>query len=218
MRISKLLGMRRQTVADIMKKIRTAMGSREKNLTLAGTIEMDEAFFGGRSKTKDTGKPPTHNKKQALVLVESEGRQAGNLVMKVIESSEYENLKEVLEQKVESDPPGQKIIADGLGSHHVVVALGHTIKMGHIPSELQSKILPCLNLAVSHAKRFFKGTFHHFCKRYIQLYFDEFCYRWNRRHLEKQLASHLLIACVLHQSVKTVRFKSSPTKTAFKAA
>ncbi|MBX9666912.1 MAG: transposase [Candidatus Obscuribacterales bacterium] len=58
----------------------------------------------------------------------------------------------------------------------------------------------CSSLAISHAKRFFKGTYHHFCKIHIQRYLDEFCYRWNRRHLEKQLATHLIGTCALHRA------------------
>lgn len=207
LRLSKQLGMHYTTVWFIVQKIRFAMAYREKNLTLAGYIEMDEAFFGGRnrskgkSKPKGQRKPPSYNKRQVLVLVESEGRQAGNLVMKVIDTNEYKDLRPVIAGKVESDPPGQWIRTDGWGSHHVVIELGHRLKMGPIPKDLLDKELRCVSLAVSHAKAFFKGTFHHFCKVHIQRYLDEFCYRWNRRHLERQIASHLLTACVLHPAV-----------------
>lgn len=195
MKLSKQLGVCRNTVSLMLMKIRSAMSARDENLTLAGSIEFDEALFGGRSKSKSLGKPPSTNKKYVLVLVENEGTQAGNLVMKVVDSPFYEDLKPVIAEKVESDPPGQWLTADGWGSHHVALELGHKLKMGHIPNDLQDRYLRCLSLAVSHAKRFFKGTYHHFCKKFIQCYLDEFCYRWNRRHLEKQIASHLVVAC-----------------------
>ena len=99
LKLSKQLGMNRGTVWFIIQKIRFAMASREKNLTLAGYIEMDEAFFGGRSKGKRARKSPSSNKQQVLVLVESEGRQAGNLVMKVIESAMYYDLEPVIAVK-----------------------------------------------------------------------------------------------------------------------
>ena len=201
LRISKQLGMHRSTVSVIMHKIRIGMAHREENLTLAGFIEMDEAFFGGRTKRNNGEKPLTKDKVQVLILVESEGSQAGNLVMKVIETNQYDDLKSIVEEKVESDPPGQWFRADGWGAHHVVIQFGHRLKMGHIPKGLQDKEMRCVSLAVSHAKQFFKGTFHHFCKIHIQRYLDEFCYRWNRRHLERQLASHLIAACVLSPPV-----------------
>lgn len=206
LRLSKRFGMHYSTVWSIVRKIRIAMGERDKNLTLAGYIEMDEAFFGGRNK-KPGPKSPADNKKQVLVLVESEGSKAGNLVMQVIESSQYYNLKPIIEQKIESEPGGQWIKADGWGAHHVVIGCGHQLKMKPVPKSLQDKVFPCLSLAISHAKRFFKGTYHHFCKINIQEYLDEFCYRWNRRHLEKQLASHLIAACSLHPEVLYSSFR-----------
>lgn len=207
LRLSKQLGMHYTTVWFIIQKIRFAMAYREENLTLAGYIEMDEAFFGGRNRSKGPPppkgrrKPPSYNKKRVLVLVESEGQQAGNLVMKVVDGNEYDDFKPVIADKVESDPPGQWFRTDGWGSHHVVMSLGHRLKMGPIPKILLDNELKCVSLAVSHAKQFFKGTFHHFCKIHIQRYLDEFCYRWNRRHLERQIASHLLTACILHSAL-----------------
>jgi hypothetical protein len=193
------------TVWFMLQRMRLAMATRDENLTLAGYIELDEAFFGGRSKGTGSGsgrrRAPSTNKKQVLVLVESEGRQAGNLVMKVIPSDRYRDLHSIIGAKVESEPGGQWFRSDGWGSHHVVMDFGHRIKMGHIPNELQDQVLRCANLAISHAKRFFKGTYHHFCKLHIQRYLDEFCYRWNRRDHFSQLSSHLLTACVLHAPV-----------------
>ena len=197
LRIASFLGMHRSTVSIIMHKIRIAMAHRDENLTLAGLIEMDEAFFGGRTKKTKDKKPLSKDKIQVLVLVEAEGTQAGDLVMKVINGAEYNDLLPVIAEKIESDPPGQWFRADGWGSHHVVMQFGHRIKMGHIPRSLQDQEMRCVSLAISHAKSFFKGTFHHFCKIHIQRYLDEFCYRWNRRHRERQLASHLIAACAL---------------------
>jgi transposase-like protein len=200
--ISKLLGMHYATVWFIVQKIRIAMATRDENLTLAGYIELDEAFFGGRHKSGGRrGKPPKHNKKQVLVLVESEGCQAGNLVMRLINGDQMNDIKPIIEEKVESDPPGQWFRSDAWGSHHIVMTLGHRIRMTHVPLDEQDMALRCVNLAVSHAKRFFRGTYHQFCKRHIQRYLNEFSYRWNRRHLERQLASHLLAACILHPPV-----------------
>lgn len=207
-RLAKQVGVSQPTAWFMLQRLRIAMGTRDENLTLAGYIELDEAFFGGRTNSKRNRKPPSSNKKQVLVLVESEGRQAGNLVMRVIENDRYSGLKPVIAERVESDPPGQWFRSDGWGSHHVVMQFGHRIRMGHIPNHCQDQLLRCVSLAVSHAKRFLKGTYHHFCKLHIQRYLDEFCYRWNRRHLFEQLATHLLTACVLHDPVPFTAVKA----------
>lgn len=202
-RLSKQLGINYPTMWFMLQRLRVAMATRDENLTLAGYIELDEAFFGGRTK----GKGPRKGKVEVLVLVESEGKQAGNLVMKVIPSAQYEDLKSVIAKFVEAEPAGQWVRTDGWGTHHAVSTLGHRLNMNRISPEEQDKVMRCANLAISLAKRFFKGTYHHFCKIHIQRYLDEFCYRWNRRDHFSQLALHLITASVLHgpvsyQSVK----------------
>ena len=200
MRMSTMLGIHYATAWTIMQKIRFAMGTRDENLTLAGYIELDEAFFGGRSRNRRTRKgpkPPSEKKKIVLVMVESEGTQAGNLVMKVVPNATLKTLKPIIEQKIDQEPPGQMFRSDAWQAHEVVRLFDHHIEMSHIPNSLQDQELPCLSLATSHAKRALIGTYHQFCKQHLQRYLDEFCYRWNRRHLKKQLATHLLAACIL---------------------
>lgn len=200
MRLSEQLDMHYPTAWYLLHRLRFAMAVRDENLTLAGYIELDEAFFGGKGRNKRTRKVPkrpVEKKQQVFIMVESEGVQAGNLVMKVIESATLNSLKPIVGAKVECDPPGQQFRGDGWQAHDVVMQFGHRIKMGHIPNSLQDSELPCLSLAITHAKRFLLGTCHQFCKKHLQRYLDEFCYRWNRRHLQPQLASHLMTACCL---------------------
>jgi hypothetical protein len=210
LRLGKELGVNRKTAYLLLKKMRAAMGDRDENVTLAGYIELDEAFFGGRAPNKREGKSPFEGKVQVLVMVESENMAAGNLVMKVIPDNQMETIQAVVAEKVDCDPPGQWFRTDGLGRHHGVRSLGHHVNMSPMTKVELNTQMACLSLAISHAKRFFKGTYHHFCKDNIQSYLDEFCYRWNRRHLEKQLASHLITACVLHRAVMARCVKSPP--------
>jgi ISXO2-like transposase domain/Transposase zinc-ribbon domain len=208
-RLCKQVGMSYPTAWFVLQRLRIAMQTRDENLTLAGYIELDEAFFGGRRRRQKTRKSPFHDRKTVLVLVESEGKQAGNLVMKVVAGSTYDDLRPVIAEKIESEPGGQWFRSDAWGAHHVVMQFGHQIKMSPIPDEEQDEELRCVNLAVSHAKRFFKGTYHHFCKIHIQRYLDEFCYRWNRRHLFMQLPLHLLTASVLQVAVPYAAVKAA---------
>jgi len=204
-RLSSQLGLNYPTAWFLLQRIRVAMQTRDENLTLAGYIELDEAFFGGRSKHQKERVSPFHNKITVLVLVEAEGKVAGNLVMKVVDSSQYYDLLPVICDKVERDPGGQWFRADAWGAHHIVMKYGHKINMTPMTTEELDGELRCVSLAISHAKRFFKGTYHHFCKKHIQRYLDEFCYRWNRRHLFADLPMHLLTACVLSDSVSYSR-------------
>ena len=51
LRLKKLLNMRYDTVWHILQKLRAAMGERDEMYQLCGSIEIDEAFFGGRERS-----------------------------------------------------------------------------------------------------------------------------------------------------------------------
>jgi hypothetical protein len=41
------------------------------------------------------------------------------------------------------------------------------------------------DIAIGHLKTFLLGTFHGVTSKYLQEYLNEFCYRYNRRFVEK---------------------------------
>ncbi|QQR55971.1 MAG: IS1595 family transposase [Candidatus Melainabacteria bacterium] len=62
MRAAKLLGMHYTTVYNMMHKVRAAMQNRQENILLSGLVEVDDAFFGGRSRGKSDGRSVTRSK------------------------------------------------------------------------------------------------------------------------------------------------------------
>jgi hypothetical protein len=54
------------------------------------------------------------------------------------------------------------------------------------PSEKVDKWLPWVYIAIGHLKTFLLGTFHDVTSKYLQEYLNEFCYRYNRRFVEKK--------------------------------
>lgn len=188
------LRIRHATVLRMLRKLRCAMSEEEKTLKLAGYIEIDEAFLGGRRKVSEPGLSPFADKVEVAVLVENEGFRAGKLVLKVMDSDTREALQPIIAAHVESDTSKQKFIGDGKQHHTVVTTFGHTIKVCPIPKAELDATLPCLSLVISHLKRFFKGTYHHYCRQHIQNYLDEFCYRFNRRLKWYQIASRLIVS------------------------
>lgn len=202
LRLAEQLGVNRKTADRMLRKIRAVMGNRDKNVTLAGYIELDEAYLGGRKNTKSQLKSPFDGKVEVLVMVESENMAAGNLALTVIPDTKLETLKKAVGAKVDDDPGGQMFRADGLGRHHAVLMLGHHLNMNPMTKSELNTSMACLSLAISHLKRFFKGTYHHFCRRYVQDYLNEFCFRWNRRQFKTRRVDHLLTACVLNSSAE----------------
>jgi len=187
LRISKQLDMYFKTTWYMLHKIRRAMSRRDsKVIRLAGLIELDEGYFGGK-----------HRKAQVLVAVERERKQAGYLVMKKIfgKMASEPEIKRVVKIRVDNESQ-QHFVTDCAAAHNTLKKMGHTLESHLSTPESAAKHLPLVHLAISLAKTFILGTFHGVSRKYLQSYLDEFCYRFNRRHKEPELHESLIRACV----------------------
>ncbi|MEI6859591.1 MAG: transposase, partial [Shewanella sp.] len=57
------------------------------------------------------------------------------------------------------------------------------------------------HIAIGNLKAFLLGTFHGVSGKYLQEYLDEFCYRFNRRKMEKEIPNRLLKLAINHAPV-----------------
>ncbi len=187
LRVSKQLDINFKTAWRVLHKIRRAMSRRDsKVVRLAGLIELDEGYFGGK-----------HRKVQVLVAIEREPKKAGKLVMKKIfgrMASEPE-IKRVVKIHMDNDSP-QHFVTDCAAAHNTLKKMGHTLERHKSTPESAAKHLPLVHLAISLAKTFILGTYHGVSRKYIQRYLDEFCYRFNRRLKESDLVQSLIRTCV----------------------
>jgi len=58
-----------------------------------------------------------------------------------------------------------------------------------------SKHLKWVHILISNAKAFIEGTYHGLDAIHLQSFFDEFCFRFNRRFWPQQLFARTLFAC-----------------------
>jgi transposase-like protein len=178
LRLTKLLGMRYDTVWHIVQKLRAAMGERDELYQLCGSIEIDEGFFGGSDKGGRRGRG-AKKKVPVLVFVESKGDSAGMLKMQVLECGiTMPSIRETVDNRVK---PAQFFEADGFGVYGILSAMGHRVTSRKTLQHEQGKRLVWVHKAISLAKRFILGTYHGVSGKHLQHYLDEFCFRWNRR-------------------------------------
>jgi transposase-like protein len=65
----------------------------------------------------------------------------------------------------------------------------------------KKEVLKWLNLLFTNMRVVFNGTYHSACRKHLQLYLDEYCYRFNRRFWEKELFNRLIFASVRAKAV-----------------
>lgn len=164
-------------------RIRHAMRSEPLASMLAGVVECDEAWIGGRPRfpQKQKGGPKRakwSSKAPVMVLVERGGRARAK-PLKIVTSY---TLKKEIRENVD---PSSTLMTDehsgyfGIGreftgGHHTTNHLRREYLRGPVHSNTAESFFALL-------KRGVHGTFHHVSKPHLFRYCDEFSFRWDYR-------------------------------------
>lgn len=173
--LQRQLGLKRNETAYMMlHKLRaaTVRAEREK---LRETVEVDEAYIGGKKK----GKPGRGAAGKTLVIaaVERRGKHAGRVRLKVIPTFTRVELHKFIRESVE---PGSTFITDGLKGYTGLEGYTHRPKIEGTPDRA-GKILPHVHRVFSNLKSWLIGTHHGVSPQHLQAYLNEFTFRYNRR-------------------------------------
>lgn len=193
MRASNLLGMHYTTVWNMMHKIREAMTQKMDHEMLSGFVEIDDAFYGGRTKGK-TGRA-LQNKRQVVVMVERLEHGAGDAALVMLHNQSGVAVQQAVKHHVE---PMSHIRTDGYSHNSMLFWLGplNMETVGKIYTE--EGPLKNVDRVISLSKRFLLGTYHQYCARaHLPRFLAEFSFRFNRRYQWCQLFSRVVAACSL---------------------
>lgn len=189
--LARYIGVALKTAWTLLHKIRSAMGERENLYKLGGSVEMDEAFFGGKAEGK-RGRG-SENKTQAAVALQLDGSgHPQYLKMQVIPDAKGETLLSFAEKCIDL---GSTIHSDAFRSYSALTE-EYSIDMQKYDPKSSSKRLKWLHVMISNIKANIEGAHHGLDGTYLQRYLDEFCYRFNRRHSRMPIFDHLVKCCV----------------------
>jgi len=190
--LMKLLEINRYDTAWFMcHKIRKAMAERDANYRLAGLIEMDDAYFGGRK----SGKRGRGAKGKTIVsvCVENNDGKPGFAAMKVVDEATSDEFRKVAEEKIVKEKSVVK--SDGFRAYKRFGKVGFTHTPVKACGKEASKVLPWVHTLIGNAKAAILATFHGVSGKHLQRFLDEYIYRFNRRFFENELFDRLLTAC-----------------------
>ncbi len=175
LRLTKLIGVSWRTAQRILRILRNAMGEQNSLYKLTGTIELDDAFVGG----KHAGKRGRGAKGKTAILVacEHNNGKPGFVAMKAVPSIDKENVRKFAQENIKQ---GQTLNTDAFRALNVLSETQHHIAKV-TPAELVDEWLPWVHIVISNFKSYLLGTYHGVSGMYLQEYLDEFCYRLNRR-------------------------------------
>lgn len=191
-------------IFNMMHKIRTQMGVMEDGRILTGHVEVDEAYFNTyrhkdgtsvrdvtnapKKKRYQRVKPVTETNTYVVVMAESfpvkypkngmKQRAARYIQMKVVPDIKADTLFTHIAPHIN---PSAHIIADGTHQHKYLKKVYAKYTGGKIPVSDLGKILPYTHIAIGNAKAQIRNIHHTSLNLYLQLYLNEFVYKWNNR-------------------------------------
>ena len=160
-----------------LHKLRTAM-ARPGRDTLKGTVEVDEAFIGGKQSGGNRGRG-TENKTLVAVAVEIDGKKIGRVRFSVIADATAWNLEQFIERTVEK---GSTVITGGWRSYSKIKNLGYDHKISDKELLEGERMLPNVHLVIALLQRWIMGTLQgSVSDQHMAYYLDEYAFRFNRR-------------------------------------
>ena len=207
--IQRQLGHKRyQPIWEMVHKIRSVMGQRDSRYKLSGVAELDEAHFTTEDEREEDEPLKRGNgsqgKTKVLVMVESEpvdvpgkgkeDRKAGHLRMVVIDNLKADTVKEAVNDICEKE--SIEVIMDASTAHVKVSEVVDKAEARVVKPKEGHKVLPWVHTAISNAKAVLTDMYHGIKREFLQLYLDEFCYKFNRRYFGERLFERLMIAAV----------------------
>jgi transposase-like protein len=198
-RLSEELEVTYKTAWLMLHKIRQAMRKRDANYTLAGIVELDDAFFGAPSEGGKRGRGTDKTKVVVGLSLNKQGHPLF-LKMKVVPNIKGETLIDFAEKNIQK---GSTISSDAYHSYRSLKGAGFKHEYQVYNAKESPDHLHWLHTVLSNAKAFVGGTYHGLDSKHLQAYLDEFCYRFNRRKFKGEWFHRLGALCA---STKTITY------------
>ncbi|MFQ4150599.1 IS1595 family transposase [Arthrobacter sp. LAPM80] len=180
--LQRQLGLTRyQTAWTMLHKLRRAMKDPTRKM-LSGEVEVDECEVGGRATGRRGGRSLTARAAEVIVAVEVRGQGSGRVRMQVIHDATSQTLCGFV---VENVAPGSIVHTDGWMGYVPLAKKGYE----HRPRSQRAArkaddpdpVMPRVHRAISNFKSWLRGTHRSVSNEHLQVYLDEFVFRYNRR-------------------------------------
>lgn len=201
MALMREIGVTYKTAWYINKRIRAAMKLADDKYKLDGNVAIDEAYFTSfkqpkkaKSKPKKRGRGTSKNKVVVALSTTKDGKPK-YLKMSVVKNFKAATIVKFAKANIES---GANIITDGFAAYKSQkITQNYFHEFENFDKNDGESNMKWVHKIISNAKAFILGTPHGLNNgKSLQVFLDEFCYRFNRRNIplltpEKLIASML---------------------------
>jgi len=182
--LSRKLSLRQKTVWYFQRKVREAMKS-SGNHPLDGEVIVDETVVG----QQEEGTRGRKNKKKKLVVIaiEKKSKGASRLYAKHISRASAKEIGNFMHAYIS---PGAIIRTDGWTAY--IPLKKDFPNLTQEKSEKKGKNFALIHRVIMGFKSWLRGIHHHASFKYLQLYLDEYAYRFNRHFMKENIFDNLL--------------------------
>ncbi|HEV2415914.1 MAG TPA: IS1595 family transposase [Candidatus Dormibacteraeota bacterium] len=183
LQLRRQLGLKRyETAWFLLHKLRRAMVA-PKRSPLAGLIEVDDAYIGGTDSGRRGGRDALGAATIVLTAVEVRGNSSGRFRMEAVDDLSADALCGFVQDNVLE---GATVRTDAWQGFKRLARLGYD----HQPTSLRAEgrvgkdaalALPHVHRVIGNFKTWLRGTYRGVSDHQMQVYLDEFVFRFNRR-------------------------------------
>jgi len=177
LQLQRQLGISRSERAwTMLHKLRRAMVARERE-PLKGEVEADEFFLGGYEQGLRGGRQ-RGGKALVAAAVEVRGAGSGRLRLSVVPDASAASLGGFV---VAAVAPGAIVHTDGWAGYADLAGRGYEHRRRSQRANPDEQLLPRVHRAISNLKSWLRGTHRGVSGAHLQVYLDEYVFRFNRR-------------------------------------
>lgn len=192
LQLQRQLGIRYETAWTMLHKLRRAMRRPERE-RLYGKVEADETYVGRQENLR--GGRQAGDRAIVVGAVEIRAEGSGRLRLQVVPDVSGPALTEFIRANVE---PGTIVITDGWQGYAPLAGMGYRHRAKTQGDVKTKDVTPRMHRAFGNLKTWLRGTHHGVSKKHMQVYLDEFVFRFNRRRTPMAAFQSLLGLTSLH--------------------
>jgi transposase-like protein len=196
MALARHLGVSYNTAWLVKHKLMQAMRERDDGKPLSGSVQIDDAFWGGERRGKKRGRgAPGKTPFVAAVACSPDGRPL-TMRMTPLQGFSQASMRRWADQHL---APECEVVSDGL--HCFTVLAEHcrkhqSITTGGGPASVEKTEFTWINTMLGNVKTALHGTYHALGGRHVGRYLGAFSYRFNRRfELDRMIERLAYVAC-----------------------
>lgn len=185
------IGVGYKTAWLLLHKLRRSMVDPDRT-PLEGVIEVDETVMPFRKKTDPLGPKQGKSPIGKLFVVGAvevrEGRYPGRCRLERLHGLDHTHLHSFV---LRNTAAGSLIVTDGNTAYNHMPNRQHQVfNLSEKGAPKAHVVLPCVHRIFSNFKKWANGTFHGVRDKHIDIYLNEFVFRWNRRrHFQTNMAT-----------------------------